>query len=456
MRYQRKGRGSSQDGVTLLIMAAAMVVLLGICALAIDLVAAYLGRVQCQRAADAAALAGASIFVNYGCTSTGGCSAGGPQEALATTQAVAVAGQNQVMGLAPTGSTVVTQFSYPSPEEPQITVTVYRDAVHGDPLPTFFAKIFGIDSVNISASATAEAYNPSGGGVPVGSGCIKPFLVPNCDPNHPVPLSDPKANSNCPCGGTGTSNGDCPASTSAGPTTGDYMSYYVDPITGDIVNPGLCDWDSAYGVCKPGSGVIGAPWTLHDNGTPSQWYTIAFTTQSGQVYRNYITQCAPQTIACTTYLDTLNGKKLGPTDQGIDDLIHASADGLNHGQDYMCSPSWPDSTGTHCTTVPFTILGGSNNPYNMAGLTIPGGPSDSLANVVLYNGAPLPSGGGTVQVQGFMTIFVQDVTHSGVDDIVDTIVTQIGGCGGTAGSSGTTPIAGLGGSFIPIRLIRQN
>ena len=64
-----------------------MVILLGICALAIDLVAAYLGRVQCQRAADAAALAGASQFVNGGCTSTGGCSAGGSQETPAPTQA---------------------------------------------------------------------------------------------------------------------------------------------------------------------------------------------------------------------------------------------------------------------------------------------------------------------------------------------------------------------------------
>lgn len=452
MRYQRKGRSCNEDGVTLLIMAAAMVILLGMCALAIDLVAAYLGRVQCQRAADAAALAGASEFLSEGCTSTGGCSSKGPQEALATTQAVAVAGKNYVMGLAPTASTIATAFSYPSPEEPQITVTVYRDATHGDALPTFFAKIFGINFVNISASATAEAYNPSGGSIPVGSSCIKPFLVPNCDPNHPVVSTDSEANQNCPCGGTGVSNGDCPSGYAAGYD----MSYYVDPTSGDIVHPGVCVIDPTTGACTTTSGDVGAPWALHDNAAPSQWYTIAFSTQSGEAYRTYITECAPQTLACNASLNTLNGKKVGPTDQGIDDLIHASSDGMGQGQDQMCSPSWADPSGSYCTQLPFPITGGLNNPYNLASQTFYGGPSDSIADVVLYNGVPLSPGGSTVTVQGFMTLFIQDVVHSATDDTVNAVVMQVGGCGGASGGSGSTPIASLGGSFIPIRLIRQN
>ncbi len=454
MRNQRKSRGSTEKGVTLLIIAGSMVLLLGICALAIDLVAAYLCRVQCQRAADAAALAGASQFVGQGCTSTGGCSSGGPQEAMATTQAIAVAGENLVMGLAPSSSTIATQFTYPTPEEPEITVTVYRDAAHGDALPTFFAKIFGINTVNVSASATAEAYNPSGGNVAAGSGCIKPFLVPNCDPNHPVAIGTGEANANCPCGGTGVSNGDCPSGYAAGYD----MSYYVDPTSGDIVNPGTCQWNSTLGACAPGSGVIGEPWVLHDNGTPSQWYTIAFTTQSGDAYRTFITECAPQTIACSATLNTLNGKKLGPTDQGINALIHATSDGLNQGQDYMCSPSWPNPypSGSTCNNTPFLITGGSNNPYNMANQPISGGPSDSIANVVLYDGSTLAPGGSTVTVQGFMTIFIQDALHDATGDTINTVVMNVGGCGGAAQGTGTTPIASLGGSFIPIRLIRQN
>src|SRR5579875_318095 len=164
IRFESRNCGWNDRGATLLMVAAALVFMLGMCALAIDLVTGYLARVQCQRAADAAALAGAKVFIDTGCTSTGGC--GGSQEPLATQQAVSVAAQNPVMGLAPAASTVSTSFNYPTPLDPQITVTVYRDSAHGDPVPTFFAKIFGINYMNVSASATAEAYNPSGGGTP--------------------------------------------------------------------------------------------------------------------------------------------------------------------------------------------------------------------------------------------------------------------------------------------------
>jgi len=131
---------------------------LGISALAIDWGAANVARSEAQRAADAAGLAGAAMFISRGCTTgSGGCAAGGEQEALARQRAIDVAAQNFVAGQAPSSSTVGASFSYPTPEEPQITVTVYRDSAHSNALPTFFGKIFGVNSVNVSASATAEA-----------------------------------------------------------------------------------------------------------------------------------------------------------------------------------------------------------------------------------------------------------------------------------------------------------
>lgn len=442
----------SDKGATLVIVAGAMIVLLGMSAMAVDLVSAYLARAQAQRAADAAALAGASIFITQGCTTaSGGCVTGGPQESLATTQAEAVAGQNAVAGVAPTSSTTDVSFNYPTGEEPQITVTVYRDSAHSDALPTFFGKIFGINSVNVSATATAEAYNPSGGNTSVGIGAVKPFLVPNCDPNHPVlPTDTVHANANCPC--TAGFNG-C-----AGTGTGsDDMSYYIYPPSsaqaGQIVNPGVCTWSGT--ACSSSSGVIGAPWQLHDNAGPSQWYTIAFTSQSGASYRTIITESAPQTVACNQSLNSLNGHKVGPTDQGIQALIHANGDNLNQGQDYMCSPSYPNSGGNDCTSQPFTILGGSNNPYGLSGQTFLS-PSDSIASVVVYDGHQLPPGGGTVTVIGYMQLFIQDVVHSGNDDYIDTVVMSIGGCSGGTAPSAPPPVISDGGSFIPIRLIRTN
>src|SRR5215471_251090 len=123
----RVGRSSQNEaGMTLILVALAMVVLLGISALAIDLVALYVARNEAQRAADAGALAGATVFISLGCTTAvGGCVQNGPQEAPATTQAINVAAQNLVFGQAPSNSTVATSFSYPNSEEPQITVTVY-------------------------------------------------------------------------------------------------------------------------------------------------------------------------------------------------------------------------------------------------------------------------------------------------------------------------------------------
>lgn len=473
MRFRIRNRRSNEKGVTLLVVAAGLVFLLGMCALAIDLVTGYLARVQCQRAADAAALAGAKVLANS-CATTGGCSAGGAQEALATQSAVAIAGQNPVMGLAPTASTIGTVFTYPNSTEPQITVTVYRDSNHKDALPTLFAKIFGIDTMNISANATAEAFNPAGSNQQITVGCVKPFLVPNCDPNFPVPalvggVQNPAGNPNCVCGGQGVTQGDCPVGFGS---TYD-MSYYVYPPTspnaGQVVNP--LDYVST--TCAPPGpctgGVIGAPWVLHNNlnnPVPSQWYTIAFSTQSGQAYKTYIQQCAPQSISCTGQLSTLNGKKVGPTDQGVDALIGANNDGFQQGQDYMCSPYvWPGAPSGCPPTTPsssqgFTILGGANNPYGFANtkFTTLSGQSDGVTTVVLYDGQQLSSGGSTVTVQGYMQLFIQGADHqNNTDDVYGTVM-WVSGCGGgaTGGGGGTPPpVTSTGGSFVPIRLIQK-
>lgn len=446
----------SERGAALYIVAGSMVVLLGISALAIDLVNFYLARAQAQRAADAGALAGAKEFIDSACTSGGvNCSTLVGPGAAATSQAVGVASQNPVAGLAPSSSTVTTTYNCANTasngdcEEPQIGVTVYRDTTHGNPLPTYFGKIFGITTVNVSATAWAEAYNPSGtAGVSVGVECIRPFLVPNCDPNHPVAVGTAEANPNCACQGTGLP-GDCPAGFGAGYD----MENYFDPSTKAIVNPGDCNWSTSSMRCT-GPGVIGAYWALHQDAAPSQWYTIAFTVQGASQYEQNIYTCAPQAVACNTSLNSLNGKKVGPTDQGVETLIHASGLGLNQGQDEMCAATAPYCLGT----PPFTITGGTNNPYGLAGDNFTS-PSDSITNIVVFSGQLAPGGGaanpGNVTVVGYMQLFIQDVIHNGTADYMETIVMNLGGCGNTSSSSNPPPVTSQGGSFIPIRLIHQ-
>jgi hypothetical protein len=478
------GRHNKEAGATIYIVAGAMAVLFAISALAIDLVSAYVARNEAQRAADAAALAGASIFVSQGCTTAGsagtltGCVAGGPQEALAIQQAQVVAAQNTVGGQAANvlydsnNSTDATKtdivFSYPTKEEPQISVTVQRTKARSNALPTFFAKIFGVTSLDVAACATAEAFNPSGGGASVGISCVRPWLVPNCDPSHPVPATDSHAN--LYCGGSADPTATppvrgltvpCPSGTGTC-----YPSYFFDNSNKNaIVNPGLCTWNATTGQATPGycssnSGSVGGEWVLHSEAGPSQYFAIAFTGQSGSQYAQNIQSCETLVIACNDTLNSLNGKKVGPTDHAVNQLIHASNDGLGQGQDSICAPS----TSPACTSgvPPFTLTGGSNNPYGLNGKTF-FSPSDSIANVVVYCRAGSPNGtcwndlapgGSSVTVVGYMQLFVQDVIHQGNEDQIFSVITSIGGCGTTTTTPPPVVGTGSGGSFVPIRLIR--
>src|SRR6185369_17906232 len=189
-----------ERGVTMVLIALAMVSLLAMAALAIDITTLYVARSEAQNAADAAALAGAKMFVTSGVTSVGGgappiaftdvCQTAGPgNTAAANRQAEATASQNNVAGT----PAAVLQISCDSslPENPRITVIVQRTA-----LPTFFARIWNRASSTITATATAEAFNASGSTVPIQTESVKPWFVPNCDPARITPTGNP----NCPAG----------------------------------------------------------------------------------------------------------------------------------------------------------------------------------------------------------------------------------------------------------------
>jgi Flp pilus assembly protein TadG len=407
---RRKGR---ERGASLVLVAASIVALLAAASLAVDLGLLYVARSEAQQAADAAALAGASAFLSSGCTSlTGGCVAGGAQETLARQQAEATGAQNYVLRQAASIEDSDVTFSYPNPQEPQVTVTVQRTLARQNAVPTLFARLFGVSLVNVSAKATAEAFNPSGGSVPVGYNCVVPFLVPNCDPTHTSPL-------NGGCGGT--------------------AGYFIDPTTKKMKNPGTYP-----------SGATGQPWALHSNAGPSQWYLVAYgntslkALQSGSLLRNYISECAPVTISCGDQLMSYDGKSVGPVDQGVNTRIHAIADGPNNGQDTIDTSVGP----------PFPITGGSNNPNpDLRGKTFYKG-SDSMVLAPVYQGGSLASGGQMVTVVGFMQLFIRDVVFSGRDDKVDAVVLKVIGCGDNSEETSPPSIIGETGSPIPIRLIR--
>ena len=238
-------RRNRESGMVLYLVAASIVLLIGVLGLAVDLVSYYTVRSEAQRAADAAALAGASVFAASGCTggvSGTACTSGSVQTAVAS-QAAAVGNANKVGGQSP-GIVAATDVTFSSDAassyNPRVTVLVQRTTANSNPMPTVFLKIFGLQTVDVSAKATAEVYNPTGGtsGSPnICLTCVKPFIADDCDTNHIVPGSDPNANLHCP-------------------DTGGFDSYIFNPITKAIVHPGVA----------PG-GIIGSSIILHGEPT---------------------------------------------------------------------------------------------------------------------------------------------------------------------------------------------
>src|ERR1019366_1470295 len=104
---------------------------------------------------------------------------------IAKVVALQVAEQNQVGGTNLTAAEITLP---PAPggnnTNPTVTVSVKKTN-----LPTFFARIWGTKQLAVAASATAEAYNPSGASalgettIPVAPLCVKPWLLPNLSPN---------------------------------------------------------------------------------------------------------------------------------------------------------------------------------------------------------------------------------------------------------------------------------
>lgn len=411
MAKLRSKQLDQQRGTALLLAAVSMVVLLAFSAVGIDLATLYVTRNEAQRAADASALAAAKQFVSSGYTS--GLITQDAVQALAITQAKAVGSENRVAGQPANIQDADVTFDFSQQGDPRVSVRVVRSAARGNAVPTFFAKALGVVSADIAASATAEAYNPSGssGGPTFCTGCVKPFILPNCDLQHSTPT-----NPVCPGGNQG---------------------YYIQ--NGQIVHPGP--------VSR--GGVIGQQWTFHSQLVPSQYGELDFEGGGDSAYRQNIASCNAHQYTCGDSIPLLTGKGTGPTSQGIEQLIHANGYGMNQGQDWMDVNAGP----------PFPIYAGSTNPLVVTGVLSVGSPistSDSLVTVPVYDGSPLSSGAGSVTVVGYMQIFINYVSHTGNDDSINAYILNIAACqsgGGTCSSGGGT-VSGGGQSLIPVRLVR--
>jgi Tfp pilus assembly protein PilX len=152
----RLGWPTDERGSVTVLVVMSMTALLALLALGIDLGGLFTARSEAQRAADAAALAGASAFLEY-------------QESqahqIAVERAVDFATNNTIRN-APILAEDVSIWV-------DTEAATVRAAVRRDGVSTWFARLFGVDAVDVGAEATAWAAEAGA------ATCVKPFAVPD-------------------------------------------------------------------------------------------------------------------------------------------------------------------------------------------------------------------------------------------------------------------------------------
>ena len=485
----------SEHGITMVLVAVAMVAIIGMAALAIDVVTLYLDREEAQRSADAAALAAARVISVSGITGDPGNITGnwgsicGPA-GLATQAAQAVVGQNTVASSVP--GTINVSYSGGSGGaitsnadcttlagtafgvNPLVTVKVSRTGI-----PTFFSRIWGNTANSVSATATAEAFNPSASGQPgnqnsgSGSGtitpvqpmCVKPWVVPNQDPVNP-----PFNGTNYCIGGTG---GTCKklVNLADGSITNPGIAIGGTGVIGETFwlgadcrnNGGSCTFHKQAGSpIQPqanfsggGGNVPNLPNLLYVPGQLDGTPTAIPSCSGAGAFEVAVTGCdRPTNYQCG--VKNANWVDLSTNPNSV--MTNAVQCLTNQGNNGNATPPTQDSIANTTpglgqpTTYPFQILAGINNPLTSEGLAsgTPITSSTSIVALPIYDSSTQninASGKTNVTFVGFLQVFINSVSSQGNLNVT---VLNVAGCGNGGGSVGN-PIPGT--SPVPVRLI---
>ena len=289
--FERLGR--DQRGMSVVFVALGVAAFLSAATLAIDVGMFMNARAQAQNAADAGALSAvtALYFNNYTDRS-----AGSP----AVMSGINAAKANKVIRDAPSVlSSDVTFPLSPAGLDNRVKVDVFRTTLRGNAVPTLMGSVFGVKTVNIAASATAEA-TPANAMT-----CVKPFMIPDKWEEHQTPPWD------------------------ANDTYDRYDSKGVLLTDPDVyIAAANCKG------CKPNTSYTGYS-VKKDKGTrlvlragtsdqinPSFYYSWKMPGDvGGDFYRDNIANCNTSVIEWLDPIIQEPGDKTGPTVQGILDLI---------------------------------------------------------------------------------------------------------------------------------------
>jgi hypothetical protein len=326
-RIRKPGAGGER-GAILVHVALAVLVLIAFSALAIDYGALLVSRSQAQNAADAAALAGASSLAFDD-----------PDDVARAQGAAKATGEaNKVLGAAPsivpdppltlpaplpnpaTGDVRLIPCPPGAPGLPDtcIRADVYRSAARSNALPTFFAQILGLTSQDVRATATAQVLTGNA------AECMRPWAVAD----------------------RWTENWENGAASTAPWTPTSVFDKYMKKGSDYVPDPAVTTPDvyTAPTPTDPGSGLT----PFDANGNPTAMYGLQLSLKIGSAedrissgwfqslalpnadgspssggsdYRNNIANCNPNIFQIGDVIPTEQGNMVGPTNQGIDDLV---------------------------------------------------------------------------------------------------------------------------------------
>jgi Putative Flp pilus-assembly TadE/G-like len=213
---------SDQSGQSLVVVALAMVVVMGFAALAIDTASWYGKRHQAQVAADAASLAAANCLAHPNTGPTGAIctSSTDTPDAIAVAQSIASAD----------GVTLPTSDISISTTNHTVVVTAPNTA------PSYFAQIAGIGPVKVSAVAGAKF--TAGGSTACSTDCGAMFAGGSCSSGAAISLSSVAGTIN----GAVVSDGNLSLSSISGNLTpetdyGPGCSYSSSSVSGSVPTP---------------------------------------------------------------------------------------------------------------------------------------------------------------------------------------------------------------------------
>jgi Flp pilus assembly protein TadG len=333
-------RGMGRRGASAAILVVSLAALLGMIALAVDVGMLMKVRTDAQRAADAAALAGAQDFLDPSIAN---------QKDAALKHALEYASRNYVGWKYVDTSAVIVTDSTASVgryvgNSPEAYVQVMPDThkvrvfIRRATTATWFGHMLGIDFVPITVKAAAQA-------VDAGTGkCVKPFAIPDMwsdanDDNNPANRLPDIAGQQGKKGGEDWQ----------WDPTDNYTRYAAPGVTDSTRWTGLgSPWrnQSVYGVTYGSTGVkyyddYGRPITIKitnpQAGTPSFFYPFVMPYDSSNAaayggatynpgatwYKWNIGHCNPAGVGVGTSYSLPNkpGDMVGPTAQGMDSLM---------------------------------------------------------------------------------------------------------------------------------------